>query len=290
MSEEKPVVLDLVPLGQAQLERAQVNNQVFSGGIKEASSFLPTLGTRGRQFRIKAGKGEEVSLDQRVLDVILVTARASLSKQFFQGKFVQGVSKAPDCKSADGVRPDPDVTNPQSPTCANCRQNAIGSRINEQTGKPGKACGDHKILIVAPPTLDGDKPLQMQLPYFSQQNLGIYVKLLNHNGLAANEVVTQLGFTDDAFPNVTFKYVRNLTRDEIAQVQEIAAREDVVNTVKLPEHPAEKSPSEQQTVIVTPASVGKTEVPPQTEQPPADDKPTDEVASILSRWGATAKR
>ena len=94
MSDEKPVVLDLVPLGQAQLERAVVNNEVFSGGIKDAGSYLPVLSLKGRQFHIKTGKNEKVSLEDRSLDVILVTARADLSKQYYAGDYGDGSQAA----------------------------------------------------------------------------------------------------------------------------------------------------------------------------------------------------
>lgn len=289
-------MLDLVPLGQAQLQRAQVHNEKFSGGIKEGGSFLPTLSLKGRQFHIKAGKNESVSLDNRTLEVIMVTARDGVSKQYFAGAYVAGTSKAPDCQSADGIRPDPNVANKQSVTCATCRMNAWGSKINKETGKEGKACGDHKILILAPPTLDGDKPLQLQLPATSLQNLGLYIKLLNHNGLAANEVVTVLKFTDgEAYPKLEFKYVRNLTKDEIAKTKDIESRQDVIDTVKTPEHAeAPAGASEQQTVIQQPVPPATPTAPasggPTPEQPAADDKPGDEVAAILGRWGATAKK
>lgn len=290
---DKREVLDLVPVGTAQLERAQKTNTVFSGGIK-GGSFLPTLSFRGRQFRIKSGKNDEVSLDSRTLDVIMVTARADVSKAYYEGKFVAGqAGKGPTCKSANGVTPDADVVNKQSSTCATCRMNAWGSKINETTGKEGKACGDHKVIIFAPPTLDGDKPLQCQLPAMSLQNLGVYIKLLDHNGLAANEVITQLKFTDgDAFPKLEFKYAGSLNADEIAKVAAVAAREDVLATVRTPEKKEEQSGSEQKVVVQVKATAPDPTVAPSggpATQTATEDNPTDEVSSILSRWGAKGK-
>jgi hypothetical protein len=251
------------------------------------------LSLKGRQFHIRYSKTEKVSLEDRRLEVIMVTARADLSKQYYAGKYDPEKGGAPDCKSADGKVPDPDVANPMSTTCATCRMNAWGSKINETNGKEGKACADHKVLILAPPTLEPatdqkEKPLQLQLPAASLKNLGLYIKLLNHNGLAAGEVVTELSFTDgDAFPKLNFKYKRNLTSDEIAKTQAVAGRGDVLAAIKTPDAAPVKNASEQQTVVPN--------VPPKNDEvkqsdPPADDKPSDEVASILSRWGATAKR
>jgi len=290
LSDEKPVVLDLVPLGQAQLERAVVNNEVFSGGIKDAGSYLPVLSLKGRQFHIKTGKNEKVSLEDRSLDVILVTARAELSKQYYAGKFdtSKSAGKAPDCKSADGKVPDPDVVNPQSKTCATCRMNAWGSKINEITGKESKACADHKVLILAPPTLDAEKPLQLQLPADSLKNLGVYIKLLNHNGLSANGVVTKLRFTDgDSHPKLDFKYVRNLTNAEIGQVGELAQRDDVVAVIRTPDHAATTEKHESETPAVVQNVVEKTE---ERNDAPADDTPSDSVKSVLSRWSMTGKK
>jgi hypothetical protein len=288
MAKDKDVVLDLVPLGQAQLERAQVNNSKFAGGIKDGGDFLPTLGLKGRQFHIKAGKNEVVSLEQRTLDVIMVTAREGISKNYFAGEFVAGSGAAPDCRSADGITPDADVAAKQSATCATCRMNAWGSKINKATGKEGKACADFKMMILAPPTLDSEKPLQLALPAASLKNLGLYIKLLNHNGLAANEVVTQLRFSDDAFPKLEFKYVRNLNATEIGQVRDTEARDDVKAVVTKAEAHTAPSPSEQPAVVpATPPVQDAVNL--AFGKPAEADAPTDEVANILGRWGASKK-
>jgi hypothetical protein len=302
LAEEKGQVIALVPLGQAQLERAQVHNDKFSGGIKDGGDFLPTLGLRGRQFRIRQNK-QEVALDNRSLDVILVTAREALSKSYYAGAFQPGTSKQPDCKSADGIRPDADVKNPINKTCVDCRMNAWGSKVNQETGSQGKACADYKLLVLAPPTLDGDKPLQLQLPAMSlrdkdkyTESLGSFIKLLNHNGLAADEVVTKLSFTDDAFPRVKFQYVRNLTAAEVAKVREVAQRDDVKATVSTEQATLapEKHASEQ------PAAVTNAPAPPAQTANPTDQAsggqtettdagPEGDVANILAQWGAKGK-
>lgn len=296
---EEHKVLDLVPVGQAQLERVAVKNDKFSGGIKDGGDFLPSLGLRGRQFRIRANK-QEVPIDARTLDVILVTAREALSKSYYEGEFQPGTSKQPDCKSADGIRPDADVKSPMNRTCADCRMNAWGSKINKTTGGQGKACADYKMLILASPTLDDDKPLQLQLPAMSLRNkdaytksLGAYVKLLNHNGLAADEVVTRLKFTDDAFPRLEFTYVRNLSGTEIAKVREVAERDDVKATVSTetaslaPETHASEQPAAVKTeqpanpTVTDQASGGQTQE--------TSEGPSDEIGAILGKWGAQGK-
>lgn len=287
-------VLDLVPVGRGgKLEKSEANqrNQAFAGGIKDSSDFLPVLGLRGRQFRIKSG-GQEVSLEDRHLDVILVAARTGLSKQYYAGDFQPGTVRKPDCQSIDGIRPDPGVANPINDLCATCRMNAWGSRKNTVTGKDAKACNDTKLVVLAPPSLDADKPLQLSLPVASHKNLSAYIKLLNHNGLAANEVVTRLKFTDDAFPKLEFNYVKNLTADQATQVAEIAIRDDVQVTLNQPAQPKDDGvapatstqPTEVAHVPEKSAAPAPTPAPTATVTP---DQPSDEITNVLSRWGAS---
>lgn len=283
--------MTLVPVGPGgKLEKSEAGarNTKFAGGIKDGGDFLPTLGLKGRQFHIKSG-GQTVSLDNRTLDVILVTARDGLSKMFYEGDYEAGAAKKPDCQSVNGVRPDPGVPKPQSDNCATCRMNAWGSKINKVTGKEGKACADTKMLILAPPTLDAEKPLQLSLPAASLKNLSAYIKLLNHNGLAANEVVTTLKFTGDSYPKLDFKYARNLTSDEAQKVKDVEARDDVQATLSEPAAPAveETATAVQPTVVenVKPAAQAPAEAPPAAAK--TTDSPTDEVADVLSRWGAS---
>lgn len=299
--------MTLIPLSTAQLEKVKKNNDAFAGGIKDGGDFLPTLSTKGRQFHIRQNK-QSVSLDGRTLDVILVAARSSLSKAYYAGQYQPGQAKAPDCKSVDGIRPDADVKSPQNSTCTTCRMNAWGSKINPTTGAEGKACSDYKLLILAPPDLDGSsKPLQIGLPSMSLKNkdnytesLGAYIKLLTHNNLGVTEVVTRLGFTDDAYPRLTFNYVRNLNAEEAAKVVEIAAREDVVAAIGeqpaalaetehasepptvLPENPLHERI--QTTVVAPAASAGNVAV-----NTPESAAPSEDVADILSKWSQTAK-
>lgn len=285
-------VMTLVPVSQASIAKkaATEANQAFAGGIKDGSDFLPALGLRGRQFRIKSG-GQEVSLDNRTLDVILVAARPTLSKAYYEGKFEPGTVKKPACQSVDGVRPDASVANPMSKLCATCRMNEWGSKKNEVTGKDAKACNDVKLLVLAPPTLETEeKPLQVLLATGSQKTLVKYIKLLNHNGIEANEVVTRLAFTDDAFPKLTFDYVRNLTADEAAKVREIEQREDVISTLAISTQaePTEVTADQPTTVANVPAPKETTPQPPApTPAATVADTPSDEITAVLGRWGAT---
>lgn len=283
-------------------------NSRFSSGVTSGGDFLPSLSLRGRQFRIKSG-GTEVSLDNRTLDVILVTARETASKALYVGQFVPGEKKKPVCASDDGVRPNADIAQPQHSNCAQCPQNAWGSKVNPTTGAQGKACSDSKYLVLAPPQLDGDKPLMLILSSASFKNFDGYIKLLSANGLLADQVVTRLSFTEsDAFPKLTFTYVRTLDATQAGKVAEIAERDDVqavVNPVRLvgltPLEPTPAQPTSTPPVVINntapiqspptqPAVLPQPPQPPQESPAPAQgDGQTSEVASLLAKWGATAK-
>lgn len=298
MSKLDGQVMTLVPLSNAAVAKrdATAANQAFAGGIKDGSDFLPALGLRGRQFRIKSG-GQEVSLDNRTLEVVLVTARPSMSKAYYEGAFTPGTVKKPACQSVDGVRPDASVANPMSKLCATCRMNEWGSRKNTDTGKDAKACNDVKLVVLAAPDLEPDeKPLQVLLATGSQKNLAKYLKLLNHNGLSANEIVTKLGFSEDAFPKLTFDYVRNLTQEQADKVKAIEQRDDVISTLAINAQPLADDDAEvtaTQPTTVANVAPPKEEAVPATPPAPAavtPDTPSDDITNVLSRWGATPAR
>lgn len=83
------------------------------------------------------------------IEVVLVKASPAVSKIFYKGGYVEGSTAAPDCWSADGVKPDGSVQAKVHASCADCPMNAWGSRITE-AGKNGKACADSRRVAVVP--------------------------------------------------------------------------------------------------------------------------------------------
>jgi hypothetical protein len=276
--------------------------QAFEGKRNDdlyKSSAPPTLVFRGKVWRY-AMKGEEVDVvdadgqPRPTIDVVLIKANGFPTKQYYQGAYVEGSSAPPTCWSFDGVTPDATVEEKQSPSCATCKWNAIGSKINEATGAKGKACADRRRVVVASPDFTVG-PLLLGLPptsAYDRKNevneaknwfaLAQYGDFLNKNGAPYFGVVTRLGFDSrTAYPKILFKPVRFLTEAEFARVTELQQDPGVLDLLGRPtEASAETETFEQPKPLakVTPikqtiAPSEKPVVPPVEVQAPDDDAP-----------------
>jgi hypothetical protein len=269
-------------------------NTKFSAGIK-SGEFLPKISIKGREFALVIA-GERKRLNERTLNVVIVDARASVSKTFYENPWSgAGEAKAPECSSADGITPDVGVPKPQNTTCQLCPHNAWKSGTN---GK-GKRCADSKVLVVVPANkLDG-QPFQLQIPAASLKAFGAYVKTLDTHGIPVNGVVTQLSFTDDEYPALEFAFVDTLPSQEAyEQVLAIAERSDVKDVLRgivtqSPEqHPAVQPVTIQKPQAAPPVTTAATFIPegatpsqPETPAAPALDAGTQsEIDSIISAW------
>jgi hypothetical protein len=84
------------------------------------------------------------------LDVVFVDANPVVSKIYWgQGYQGRAATKAPPrCFSDNGTAPSIAALDPQSPTCAPCPHNVVGSMISPFSGAKIKACQDFKKLAV----------------------------------------------------------------------------------------------------------------------------------------------
>lgn len=80
----------------------------------------------------------------RYLDVVIVGANPNKSKIFYEGEWTPQTTEPPVCVSDNGIAPSVNSITPQSPTCAQCQWNVIGSDVSKRTGKGIKACQDRK--------------------------------------------------------------------------------------------------------------------------------------------------
>ncbi len=213
----------------------------FSGGVQ---SGFPVLSYRGKTWRVKQGGEEQVYTDAegdaiQAIQVVLVASNANLSKTYYKEKFVEGSNAKPDCYSADGIRPDPNVQKPVCSACKGCPMNAWGSRQGDE-GQKQKACADvrrmavimdHELEAIAEGEKDIDDAdvLLLRVPGGSLNPLKDYVEdvLLPKGGLLPYMLVTRVGFDSDAaYPRFTFKAKRFLDEDEFGTVE--ALRESSV--------------------------------------------------------------
>ncbi len=189
-------------------------------------------GASGKRISIKGGvfrmivDGKEVAQNEdRSMNIVIVAANAHVSRSFYAADYEEGKILAPDCWSNDGISPDSKVAEPQADKCASCPQNIAGSA--KQGG--GRACRfSQRLAVMLENDLQGDV-YQLTLPAQSifgnaengKMPMQAYAKFLGGHGLPVTAVVTEMRFdTASATPKLTFKAVRPLEADEMAQCQE----------------------------------------------------------------------
>lgn len=189
-------------------------------------------GASGKRISIKGGvfrmivDGKEVAQNEdRAMNIVIVAANPNVSRSYYAGDYEEGKILAPDCWSNDGISPDTKVAEPQASKCASCPQNIAGSA--KQGG--GRACRfSQRMAVMLENDLQGDL-YQLTLPAQSifgnaengKMPMQAYAKFLGGHGLPVTAVVTEMRFdTASATPKLTFKAVRPLEAEELAQCQE----------------------------------------------------------------------
>ena len=224
---------------------------LFAGQAKAAAGDLttgvmagfPTISYRGKVWRIRSGGEEKNYLDHngdavQSLELVLVKATPTLAKVYYKAAFEEGTTGKPDCWSADGIKPDANVTEPVCKTCAACPNNVWGSRVSE-AGKKGKLCADRRRMAVVGPQdlntngLDCEK-LLLHAPAGSLKGLKEYAeKVLQPKGVPYYAVVTRIGFDPtQAHPQLTFKATRFLTEPEARLILEIRDGDEVARILQ----------------------------------------------------------
>ena len=237
---------DLVPVGAnlpAHLQDA-FNVDELAGDLYDgASSGFAVVSIKGSRWKIKHGGEEMPVLDDNdepkpSIEVVIVKASRDISKLYYAKAYAEGDDSPPDCFSAKGDVPDPESVNPQADTCATCAHNVWGSKITD-AGKKTKACGDSRRIAVVPlddinNELHGGAML-LRVPAASLSDLAKYGKGMAAKGFPYNAVGTRLGFDiDAAYPKLTFKPIRALTDEQLADVAEAFHSDTVSNILSQP--------------------------------------------------------
>jgi hypothetical protein len=220
---------NVVPMKPAKVPAAlasifQVNSDDLTSGV---SGGFGVLSIRASKWRIKYQGGETLVTNDDgetvpSIEVVLLKASKAVSKLYYDKPYVDGTNESPTCYSADGVAPDAGVPNPQATSCAVCKWSQWGSKITE-AGKKAKACSDHRRVAVVP---SGDLanegfggPMLLRVPPASLADLAVFGQKVAAKGFPYNAIITRLGFDPQAsYPKLTFKAVRPLTEDELAEV------------------------------------------------------------------------
>jgi hypothetical protein len=203
-------------------------DNVFANAV--SAGGFPVISIKGKVFHITRGdektlvtKGDEGE-PAASLEAIIVAVNPNKSKVFYDSGYEEGSVAKPTCYSNDGLSPAADAENPQAKKCAVCPHNQWGSRITDNGGK-GKACGDSMRLAISPPDQLND-PMLIRVPAASLKTLGQYGAQLAKRGVEPHHVLTKIGFDYNvAHPALTFKAMRFVEADELAQVEAVLLEE-----------------------------------------------------------------
>lgn len=208
--------------------------EALAGGFGDGRN---RIGLKSARFRLIQG-GQEIAVkDEPSLDVIILGANANVSRTFYAGKYDAKVKNLPNCWSPDGKVPHATVETPQHANCAQCPQNAKGSKIHDD-GTKGRACSFSKRIAVM---LHGDPDnvvYQMDIKALSIFGAGIpsegkyslseYAKLVVSRGVRVDGMVTRLSFDmNSSVPKLYFTPQAFISEQEMHVVSTLAAGDDV---------------------------------------------------------------
>jgi hypothetical protein len=212
----------------AHLQGKSKAENVFAAAV--SAGGFPVVSIKGKVFHVQ--RGDERTLVTKpgeddpaaTLEVVIVAANPNKSKVYYASGYEEGSTAKPDCYSNDGIAPAADAEDPQAKKCAVCPHNQWGSRITDNGGK-GKACADSMRLAVAPAGQLND-PMLLRVPAATLKVLGQYGAQLAKRGVEPKHVVTKIGFDYNvAHPALTFKAVRFVEEDELAEIEAVLVDE-----------------------------------------------------------------
>lgn len=205
-----------------------------------SGALLPSLSIRGKEFRFRMN-GQEQATGLRELECIVVRRRPQNSRRYFATKYSSGVTEAPTCHSADGLRPNRGIEI-QAESCQQCPHSVWGSATTPD-GNPSFACDTYKMLVIVPFLGDqmAAQPVTLNLPATSikrskkeQGNLmhaKEYFEALKKHNLPAVGAVTRIKFTSAEYPQIAFEFARFATEEEVRAAMELRDSAEVVAVI-----------------------------------------------------------
>lgn len=265
-------IADRIRTRQESGKKSAVADAIVGG---EGGGF-PRISTRSSRYRLTEGGVETVI--GPVLDVVIVGANPRVSKIFYAGQYVQGENAAPACASSDGLKPDDSVESPVAKACAACPHNALGSKILP-SGAKSKMCADQRHMAVVA-AADPSKVYGLTVPVSGMKSLREYFKELGTYGLSPEEVVTELGFDEEAsYPKIVFKHKGYVPERVIELVDEISHHDSVKVATRQMQpsatlaSPTSAAPAIEQKVPVDDAYEEEEELAAAPAKPPKKKKP-----------------
>ena len=267
-----------IPNYAVAINEAKAMNADALQGI--STGFPPSIRIKRNGFRVVDGNGDEVNLKPNdlaggeYLDVVILAAKPGLNKVYYASAYDpnQVEASAPDCFSLEGGVPDKSVAAPVSPTCSTCPMNAFGSGRNA-AGQPtkGKACADSKVLAV----FRKGSVYSFKIPPASLKNFGLYVKNLTNRGVPLGNVITYVGFDEDAdYSVLQFRvgaFIPESAKEALLAVSKSQETADIVRPMEYRALPPPKTDAEVEAQTTATLAAPPT---PQVETKAAEPAPT----------------
>ena len=227
----------------------------------------PRISIRASRFRIVDG-GSEETLDTLAIQVVVVGANPTISKEYYAGKWDPENIEAPDCYSNNGVVPDMSVAVPQAALCAQCPQNVWGSKISDQ-GKEIKACADKKRLAIVSADDVGGTVYELAVTPAALKNLGEYADKLRRRNIPLEGAITKLSFDDKAsYPLLTFDFAGYLSQDAYLTAKSVAESDHVQAVIRFAPAPDAQAIQRLAAPVAAPALPAPAPVPQQPQFAP----------------------
>ncbi len=206
-------------------QQAGTKSAVAAAIVSDSGPSIPRISIRAGRYRLNED-GVETTVGVN-LDTIIVGANNRVSKVFYGRAFDASADNVrPDCWSNDGLKADASVAAPVHTACADCPNNVLGSKILP-SGAKSKMCADQRHLAVVA-AADPSKVYSLTVPVSGMKALREYFKELGNYGIAPEEVVTELGFDEQAsFPKITFKQKGYVPEKAISRVDNLLASDSV---------------------------------------------------------------
>lgn len=217
------------------LEEASTSLEIPGGG-----TFFPRISSNRRKFSIVESGVDPVMITDDEgkpvdhLDVVILCANKGMYRSFYAGAYDSKAKEkeGPVCWSPDGVAPHPAAKEPQSKTCATCKNAVYGSKITEQK-KKSFACSESKRLLVLSPNDLGGKIFMINVSYSAHKALRSYLANLKKHNVYSLMVETRLSFDEEwDVPVFQFNFIQMLDQSAVNVVAARLEEEEVQNFIK----------------------------------------------------------
>lgn len=206
------------------------------------------ISLRGGVFRKIVGGKEVSAAEAYIMNVIIVKMAHTSSRAYYEDSYEEGKKVSPVCWSNDSVKPDPEVSKPQSESCHTCPNSVRGSG----SGGVGTSCKlSWRVAIVLANDPKGDV-LQLVLPAnscFGKEEeskwpFKAYVQMLADNKVSAGRVVTKMQFDANSNkPRVLFSPVEAVNEDTLVAVKTQAESQAAQSAIHLSVYQSDDAPA-----------------------------------------------